>query len=212
MQVRSVVALSALLALGACGDDSVGLEPEGTGSLTLRLSESTASGFVANLSETQAREDVDKVMVTLTHISALRTSGDDNDESAWVRIAVDPAVTIDLMKLPTTAETALALPRGNLEDGTYRSLRLHVSDATITFTKNVQVGQRTWAAGEAHPLRIPPQTEQSRIKIPSATFTIEEGESTVVDLVLEPGTTVRSIAATPNFILMAPVLRAKQGG
>lgn len=212
MRVRSVLALSALLTVAACGEDSVGLEPESTGSLTLRLSESTASGFVANLSATQAREDVDNVMVTLTEISALRTSGDDDDESDWVRIAVDPSVTIDLMNLPTTAETALALPRGDLEDGTYRSLRLHVSDATIEFTKDVQVGQRTWAAGEAHPLRIPPQTEQSRIKIPSASFVIEDGESTVVDLVLEPGTTVQSIAATPNFILMAPVLRVKQGG
>ena len=209
MRVRSLVALSALLTLGACGEDSVGLEPNATGSLELRLSESTASGFVANLSATQAREDVESVMVTLTEISALRTSGDDDDEADWVRIAVDPAVTIDLMNLPTTAEAALTLPRGDLEDGTYRSLRLHVSDATIEFTKAVQVGQRTWAAGEAHPLRIPPQTEQSRIKIPGATFTIEDGESTVVDLVLEPGTTVQSIAATPNFILMAPVLRVR---
>ncbi len=209
MRTASVVALCAALTLAACGDDSAGLGPASKGSLQVRLSQSSAAGFVASLSSAQARDDVEKIMVTLTEISALRTSGDDNQESDWVRIAIEPAVTLDLMNLPTDAETALSLPRGELDDGTYRSLRLHVSDATIEFANDVQVGQRTWAAGEAHPLRIPPQTEQSRIKIPSATFMIEDGESTVVELVLQPGTTVRSIAATPNFILMAPVLLAK---
>ncbi len=209
MRARSVLALCAVLTLTACGQDSVGLEPEGTGSLRLRLSQPSASAFVANVAGTQAREDVDKVMVTLTAVSALRTSGDEDNESNWVRIAVEPAVTLDLMNLPTTAETAVLLPRGDLAEGTYRSLRLHVSDATIQFTKNVQVGPRTWAAGEAHPLRIPPQTEQSRIKIPNASFTIQDGASTEINLVMQPGTSVQSIAATPNFILMAPVLLAK---
>lgn len=209
MRTRSFAALCAVLTLAACGDDSAGLGPQNTGALVVRLSQSSTAGFTQNLSAVQARDDVNKVMVTLTEISALRTGGTDNNESDWVRIAVEPAVTLDLMNLPTDGESALSLPRGDLEDGTYRSLRLHVSAATIEFKTDVRVGQRTWAAGEAHQLRIPPQTEQSRIRIPSATFTIEDGESTVVDLVLQPGTSVQSIAATPNFILMAPVLLAK---
>ncbi len=208
MRMRSMTALCAVFTLVACGDDSAGLAPRDAGTLVVRLSQ-TATAAANELSAAQARDDVRKVMVTVNAISALRDGGSDNVDSDWVRTVIEPAITIDLMDLPVDGEGALSLSRADFDDGSYRSLRLHVSRATIEFTTDVQVGPRSWVAGEAHELRIPPQTEQSRITIPSAAFIIRDGEATVVDLVLQPGTSVQSIAATPNFILMAPVLLTK---
>ncbi len=203
----------------ACGDDGTGPNGSDRGSLQLRFSQtaSTSTGFTerATLDDVPlpavVRNQVSSVEVTLTAVHALRIGANEEQESAWVQIPIVPAQTIELLDLPTATENAVLLPRGELEAGTYRNIRLIVEDASITFNTPVTVGQRTWAANEAHPLRIPGPSE-TRLKVPTASFTIgdddDADETTFIDLVFNPGTSVQTIAATPNFILMAPVLLA----
>lgn len=208
---RPFATLLLATSLIACGDDGVSPGEGDAGTLQLRLSQSAAAAsFSPDIQVAQGtvvRSNIDEVRVSLTEISALRVDGDENDESAWVRFPIVPSVSLDLMDLPTSVDNALTLPVGELPAGTYKNLRLHVTDATISFSQAVEVGQRTWAAGEAHPLRIP-GSDATKIKIPTASFVVVADDASEVDLVLQVGTSVQTIAATPNFILMAPVLLA----
>ncbi len=208
--IRLFTALGAAVLLAGCGSDSLGVDARNAGTLAVHLREAPSALIVDGaLFSTQAREDVAEVLVTVTAVAALRAGANEDDESRWVRVPVDPAVTIDLMNLPTNPGSALLLNRGALSAGSYRNLRLHVSDATIEFARDVNVGPRTWVMGVQHPLRIPGPAD-TRIMIPGASFQIVEGEETGIDLVLQAGTSVQSIAATPNFVLMAPVLLANR--
>jgi hypothetical protein len=214
---RSRRPLLLLAALAACADGSTA--PARSGGLELRLSQlPAAAALVTSAAETGdvpmgavVRHQVERVDVLLTAVQALRAGAGEGEEAAWVRIPVEPALPVNLLALPTTLTDALVLPRGDLPAGAYQNLRLIVEDATITFSAPVSVGPRTWPAGEAHPLRIPgPQA--TRLHVPTSRFTIEDDDATVIDLVLNPGTSVQTITATPNFVQMAPVLLATPRG
>ena len=217
--IRSLLPLTFAL-VAACNGDAT--EPTARGGLEVRLSQLgplPAMLATATPGETTheggptfdavVRSQVERVDVRVTAIHVLRTGAGEDDEAAWVRLPVQPALPLNLMTLPLVAEDAVVLPRGDLPLGDYQNLRLIVEDATITFASPVTVGPRTWTAGEAHPLRIPgPQA--TRIFVPTARFSIVDDDATVIDLVLNPGTSVQTIAATPNFVLMSPVLTASR--
>lgn len=219
MKATQILMVSAMAAtLVACTDDSTGPR-SGTGALQLRMSQTQAAAAsmidAASLGGAPVpavvRSQLTAVEVTLTAVHALRVAADEEDESAWVRIPIVPAQTIDLLDLPTTTDNALVLPRGELLAGSYRNIRLIVEDATVTFGTAVTVGPRTWAADTPHPLRIPGPSA-SRLKVPTAQFLVVESDDdddlTFIDLVFNPNTSVQQITATPNFLLMAPVLLA----
>jgi hypothetical protein len=219
MTMRHLFMVSAIAAtVVACSADSTGPRA-GTGGLQLRVTQtaSSAATLIAAASLEDApmpavvRGQVTSVEVTLTAVHALRMGANEDDESAWVRIPISPAQTIDLLNLPTTSDAPLLLPRGDLPIGAYRNLRLIVENATVTFGETVTVGPRTWAANTPHPVRIPGPSE-TRLKVPTARFDVGEangnGELIFIDLVFDPSTSVRQITATPNFLLMAPVLQA----
>lgn len=225
----SRVTTSALLGLIAftlaCGSDGGTLPSAGGASLQLRLSQSASlpvtlanSGAVqrggtsavdAPPSAAVVRGNVSSLLVTIVRVDALRLGANEDEDASWVRMPVVPAITVDLLDLPLALEAARELPPGTIEPGAYRNLRLVISDASITFTTPVQVGQRTWAAGTPHPLRIPGPSD-TRIKIPTASFTLADAEDAQIDLVLDPGASVQTITATPNFILMSPVITASR--
>jgi hypothetical protein len=209
--VRPLATLLLATSLIACGDDGVSPGDANNGTLQLRLSQSvSAASVLPDIQVAQGnvvRSDISEVRVSLTEVSALRVGANENDEASWVRFPIVPAASLDLMNLPTSAQTPLVLPVGDLPAGTYQNLRLHVTNPTITFSQQVEVGQRTWAAGQAHPLRIP-GSDATAIKIPTASFVVLNNDASEIDLVLQVGTSVQTIAATPNFILMAPVLQA----
>jgi hypothetical protein len=209
-----------LVVLAACSEDTTA--PMSRGGLEVRLLQlgpvpaASATGWLdasvqggAQPFDAVVRSQVERVDVRVTAVHARRAAATDDDEGAWVRLPVSPALSVNLMALPLLAEEAVPLPRGDLPLGDYQNLRLIVEDATITFASPVTVGPRTWTAGEAHPLRIPgPQA--TRIFIPTARFSIVDDDATVIDLVLNPGTSVQTIAATPTFVLMSPVLTASR--
>jgi len=219
MMIRQLLMVSALaVTVVACSDDSTGPR-SGTGSLQLRMSQQAgAASSVLDASTLDGapvpavvRNQVSALEVTLTAVHALRLGANEDEESGWVQIPIVPSQTIDLLDLPTSADNPMVLPRGELQAGEYRNIRLIVENATITFGTPVTVGPRTWAADMPHPLRIPGPSE-TRLKIPTARFEVgassDDDDLTFIDLVFNPGTSVQTIAATPNFILMAPVLLA----
>jgi hypothetical protein len=217
--MRKMLMLSVMaITIVACSEDSTGPR-SANGGLQLRVSQQVgAASSVLEASTLDGaptpavvRQQVSSVEVTLTAVHALRIGASEEDESGWVQIPIVPAQSIELLALPTTAGNAMVLPRGDLQAGSYRNIRLVVENATITFREPVTVGPRIWAAATPHPLRIPGPSE-TRLLIPTARFEIGpldgNDDLTVIDLVFNPGTSVQNIAATPNFILMAPVLLA----
>lgn len=208
-------ALALTLALAGCGDGGLG-PGGGTGSVQLALSRTTTSALSGAVSASLASfggnvspEQVAAVNVTITRVDAHLAGA--AEESGWVTIELAAPIVLDLLALPTDPADAIPLPKGELAVGTYTNLRLHVSDATITFTEDVTIGggpvAKTWEAGTPHPLRIPGPPD-THVKVPMASFVVEEGETTEIDLVFDAGTSIQSIQATPLFLQMAPVLLA----
>ena len=219
-------ALLGLMALSlACGADGGPVPPTDGASLQLRLSQSAGLPVVLSTSgavqpggtstvdpsrdAAVVRGNVSSLLVTIVRVDALRLGASEDDEASWVRIPVVPGITVNLQELPLSAETARELPPGTIAPGSYRNIRLVISDASITFSTPVEVGQRTWAAGTPHALRIPGPSE-TRIRIPTAAFTLAESDDAQIDLVLDPESSVQTITATPNFILLSPVLTASR--
>lgn len=218
MMRRMLIASAIAATVVACGGDSTGPRA-GTGSLQLRVSQSTSAAAsmidaaVVDGAPLPAvvRSQVTAVEVTISAVHALRVGANEEEESGWVRIPITPAQTIDLLDLPEASDAPLLLPRGDVPFGAYRNIRLIVDDATVTFGTAVTVGPRSWAANTPHPLRIPGPSE-TRLHVPTARFVVGEvngdEDLTFIDLVFNPNTSVQRITATPNFLLMAPVLLA----
>jgi hypothetical protein len=218
MKMRTMLMVSAMAAtIVGCGSDTTAPRA-GSGSVQLRVSQSaTAAASIMDAATLDAapmpavvRSQVTSVEVTLSAVHALRVGANEDDEGGWVRFPIVPAQTFDLLDLPTSVDNALVLPRGDAEAGAYRNIRLIIDDATVTFGTEVTVGPRTWAANTPHPLRIPGPSE-TRLKVPTARFVIEDSDDddvTFIDVVFNPNTSIQKITATPNFLLMAPVLLA----
>lgn len=202
-----------LLAVLLAGCDGSPSGPEGAGNITIRLSQTSAaatslvSASLASLGNVTL-SDVASITATLTRVEALPANGDEESDGGWVTIPLETDLELDLLDLPTSEANALVLPTGDLAAGTYHNLRLYVSDATITFANDVTIGLTTWAAGEPHPLRIPGPAD-TRILVPTASFTIAEGAGATIDVIFNAGTSIGSIVATPGFVLMTPVLVAR---
>jgi hypothetical protein len=202
------------LLVGACQGTT---DPNGSGSGSVQLNLSQTGGAsllaasLAPLGGNVGLDAVGSVEVTLTRVEALPQGAVNGADGAWVVIELGAPVTLDLMDLPTAAEDAIKLPKGELAAGTYFNLRLFVSDATITFSEDVTVGggpaEVTYVADTPYPLRIASPLD-TRLLVPTGTFVVTEGESTEIDLIFDLGASVRSIVATPLFLLMTPVIIA----
>lgn len=201
-----------MLALSLAGCDSRTAPGDGTGMVQIQLSRSgvSAASFLAASVATLGNvnlEDVESMTATLTRVEALRQGADEAEEdgSAWVTIELETPIELDLLALPTSEADALELPGGEIAAGTYHNLRLYLSDATITFVNDVTIGPKSWAAGTAHPLRIPGPSD-TRVLVPTGLFTVPEGGLTTIAVLFDPAVSVKSITATPNFVMMSPVL------
>lgn len=211
---KAMVALTVAAAVTGCdASPRTGPEVTGAGQVTIRLSQTSgasgssfAPGTVVSLGNV-ALEDVTAITAKLTRVEALKLGNGEDDEAAWVSIPLETAIDLDFLDLPTSEGNALVLPTGELAAGTYHNLRLYVSDATITFANDVTIGLTTWAGGTAHPLRIPGPSD-TRVLVPTASFTVGEEAGATIDVIFDAGTSVRSIVATPLFVLMTPVLVA----
>jgi len=152
---------------------------------------------------------VHSVHVRVTGVQALPANLDENSEAAWVSLSVQGGGEFDLMQLSVAA---VELARGELEAGTYRSVRLFFDEASITFHTPVTVGAgpaaRTYEAGEPYPLTVP-SGAQTGIKVPSAGFIVTEATGGEVSIVFDADASVQSVQALPTGVQMSPVLTAR---
>lgn len=148
-------------------------------------------------------------------LSAGEQADGDEDQSAtggWVSLKVASGTRIDLLALPSAAQSGLQLARGELAPGSYGNLRIRYDEATITFALDVSVGggpmAKTYAAGQPYPLQI----GGGKIRIPTSGFTVAEDAGETVVITFDGSATVRTVVATPVGVRMAPVLSAAAGG
>lgn len=139
--------------------------------------------------------------------------GDGANDGGWVTVAA-AGQTVDLMALP---EEGIELGSAELTAGDYRGVRLFVSDATITFSEDVQFGNpndtdNVFEADTAHPLEIP-SADRTGVKLPRLAFTVTEGDAETVDVGFDADASVRNVVATGHGTLkMSPVLVAGPRG
>lgn len=216
-------ALAVVLPLAAC--DS-GLGPEESGQFTVNIAEqSSGSAAYAALGAFTSQQvaaagnvsldDVSSIDVTVDRVEVLRIAGDNGANgqgtAGWVSVGVEGGtVDVDLLNLGS----GVTLASGELEAGEYRNARLFFESATITFSNDVTLGSgpgaETFEAGTPHDLFIASGTETG-IKVPTASFTVDEGQTNVTVLV-DTDASVQSLNVTGNGILMSPVLTAQAGG
>jgi hypothetical protein len=218
--MRMVLCGALVIGLAAC--DSTGPTRTGTAHVALAtqseagapsegtFSLMTADGSAGNVSLAA----VANITLELMRVEATRNVGDDEGTSGWFALELQAPGSINLLQLPSEEETGLLLARGELEPGAYTNVRLFFVNATITFNQPVTLGSGpaavTYEADVAHSLRVP-SGAQTGVKVPTAGFTIAEDEESTVVLVFDPATSVQSISATPNFLIMSPVLTAQVG-
>ena len=223
-QFRSDVARLSVLALTAvvaAGCDTVG--PDGTGNVQVTMqkiasataTQALANGFASAADGSYAPIDLDNVesfTVQITSIEFLPVTADEND-AAWIRlpldpaVALDPAVTLDLLTLPTSGDSPIVIAAGPVDEGAYRMVRLLVSGGTIVFDADISVGQFTFAAGNPGYGVTIPSGAQIGLKTDLA-FTVGEGGSTEVSLLFDESATFQNATATGSgTVILTPVLR-----
>jgi hypothetical protein len=209
---NSAVAVALALSVSACESTGPG------GETTILMSRSTATslssdalfslGGEANLASVPLGS-VSSIDVEISAVHALPVNANENTEAAWVALDVTGGGSFDLMNL---SEAGVVLARGELDAGEYKSVRLMVKSATITFSQSVTVGgsptARTYVAGEAHQLTIP-SAAQTGIKVPTAGFSVSETTGDEVTLVFDAAASVQSVQALPTGVQMSPVLTSR---
>lgn len=207
MKWTNSTALMIAVALAACDG---GTGPDHAARLDVRL----AGGIGASQLMDGAGmpplslEAVDSIVVDLTAVEAARL---EEGEERWVRLDLAGAAAgrLDLLRLPA-GEEGIQLARGDVEAGTYTSVRLRYDAATarIVLNRAVTVGQQTYAAG-SYGLQVP-SGEQNGIRIQLQNLVVQEDQEADVVLLFDAAATVPHVVATGSGkLLLTPVLRAR---
>lgn len=151
--------------------------------------------------------NVTSFAVEITSVEFLPVTANEENDIAWIRLSLDPAVTLDLLALPTSEDSPIVLTVGLVDEGAYRMVRLLVSGGTIMFDADVSVGQFTFAgAPESHLVTIP-SGAQTGLKT-NLVFTIGEGGSTEVNLLFDESATFQNVIATGSgTVIIRPMLQ-----
>lgn len=151
------------------------------------------------------------VQVTSIEFLPVLEEGATEDDAAWIALELGGPIELDLMALPTVSESPLVIAAGDVAIGSYRQVRLFLTDATITFDQAFIVGQSVFE-GE-HPVTIP-SSANTGLKT-DLTFTVADngaGNPEEVSLLFDPSATFQNVTATGNGnVMLSPVLRARPG-
>lgn len=209
-----LLALTAVFALTACED---GTGPAGTGEaqVILTSTDGTASSVatsVATSTPTVARsatlDQVSSITVEVERVEVRPAGSQSSAAGPWVSLDLTTTTSLDLMDL---GATGVEIAADDVEAGDYRGVRLFLGNATITFNEDVTFGsgpeEQTFAGGVAHDLIIPSSGETG-VKIPEASFTVEEDATGTVEITFDPAASVQNVNLSAEGIMMAPVLVA----
>lgn len=171
-----------------------------------------ASGLVFQLAGTALPitiDDVTSLTLTVDSIQVL-PEGDDDNDAAWLTVVLDAPAALDLKALPTADDTPIVIASGTLEAGTYRQVRLFVSDPVIVFAAPISLGAAiTYEADTEYEVTIP-SAAQTGLK---TDVSFEAVADTDVDLFFDEGATFGNVAVTGNGrVMLAPVLRGNSTG
>ncbi|HEX9108301.1 MAG TPA: DUF4382 domain-containing protein [Longimicrobiales bacterium] len=233
----ALVPALAFAALAACDQGSTG--PSATGNTTFRLSQgsSTAAASLIALDDhgdgdhgdnnaSVPLADIKAIDVRVTGIAALPLGNDSLSDDQWFKLSTPHPMTLNLLALPTKADSGLLVTRGNLPAGTYGHLRILFDTATITFARTDTLGHgksvRVFKADSTYPLFIggfgmPNDTVSDKddddanhfgIVVPATTFTVSKDTSSTISIVFNPGASVRRVLVTGHGLRLAPVIFA----
>lgn len=203
---RSLMALAlAAGAFSACSDSS-GPQGEARVYMTKSAATSADANFISSEMGAVPLSAVDSINIVLTSIQAVSTS--DSAGGVTINLSGSGTRNINLLKLSTLGSDSTLLARGDLAPGTYNSVRLRFSSATITLKQAVTVGTASFAPG-TYDLTVPSGL-QSGIKIAGGSFTVADNASTSITLSFDPSATVGTIVATgSNKLMMSPVINVR---
>lgn len=231
MNIHRIAALGVFAATGAllaaCSDSTGPADGMGEVQVTFQQTNDAVVTQLAAMVTTFAsdasggpvpREYVESLTVTVTgiqllpHCDAAGThTGNGQCSDLWVALTLDEPVTLDLLALPTEAESPIVLAAGSIPVGEYHMVRLFIDDATVVFAETFTVGRSSFAAGTAYTVEIP-SARNSGIKADIDLVVEDAGEGTggEVGLLFDPDATFRHVVATGNGrVLMPPVIKAR---
>jgi len=156
----------------------------------------TAADSAADTSQAWGRHDPDD------------TAGMEEHEWGWVSLAVVGSGELDLVHLPDSAAAGLTVASGTLPPGTYRHVRLFVTDPMIYFDSTIVTPRGdTLQAGVGYPVVLPCADSTGAAIKTDESFTVPAGGGNVT-LYFDRDDTVRHIVITGNgTILVPPVFR-----
>ncbi len=236
----ALVPALALVALAACDQ---GTGPRAGGNTQFLLSQSGAGSAVASLitlddgpghggehggPNSIPVADIRSIDVRVTGVAVLPVGNDSVKDDQWIKLNAVKPTLLNLLALPTQADSGLQIVRGTLPAGTYDHLRLLFDSASITFAQNVTVGRdqrvRTFKADSTYPLIIggigmPPDSVSDNdrddqaanhfgIFVPGTTFTVGKDSSSTITIVFNAGESVKRVRLTARGLRLAPVVLA----
>lgn len=216
----AATALIAAFGLVACEDGVTG-PGSATTSVTLTRADDGGAALASQVVNSRtglsqvSLDAVSSIVVRVNRVQVHRaetegdSEGDDDAGPAWVDLDVETQ-EIDLISDLDGGQT-LTIAEGELSAGDYDQVRLFVEGATVTFSEPQAVpGAGNQTVTEAR-LTIP-SVQQTGIKIPGASFTVEEDAGATVDIEFEAGTSVQNINITgTGEVMMNPVLVSGSG-
>jgi hypothetical protein len=215
-KVGQAAGLLGIAAVAACNGDS-GQEPDlAQVRVTMQQTADAQQAVVAPSAAGRADalrlslDDVATLSVTVTQIRFLASGGDEEDNGAWVTLALSTPVTLDLLALPTTDASPVVIASGAVAVGSYQQVRLFVDGARITFANDLILGPTTFEAGVEYDVTIP-SVGETGIKT-DAGFDVSadaEGNVNDVPLVFDPTATFLNATVTgAGSVILAPVIRS----
>lgn len=171
--------------------------------------------------------DVRSINVHVTGVAALPLGNDSSEDRDWVHLTATPR-WLNLLALPTKADSGLLVARGNLPAGTYGHLRLLFDSANIVFARTVTLGHdghtRTFYADSTYKLYaggfgMPDDDEHENeqdaedadhfgIVVPATTFTVANDSASTIAIVFNPGQSLQKVLVTGKGLRIQPVLGA----
>lgn len=151
---------------------------------------------------------VEDLSVTVTAVQALPAQYLDrpNPERFWETMTLEAPATINLLTLPLDSLAGVELFDGDLPPGAYVRLRLLVSEIELTLAAPLTIGRHTFPAGE--PISV--ALQDPWVRVPGAFFTVDDDETTTVQVFFDPGSTIGRLEVTPGGQLrFVPVMRGK---
>lgn len=150
-------ALSIVSTMTAC-TDTLSLDGMGEAALSMTRSSESMVPFASSESNSSSRslssDTVQSFFVTVVAVEF--QSQDAVGDSGWTRLDMGNAVRVDLMSLPEEGTTARVIAEGSIAAGSYRAVRLIISNPTIVFKGDISFGiGRSAQGGVTYHVELP---------------------------------------------------------